>query len=217
MRIGVLGTGMVGQALAGKLVQLGYEVKMGSREAGNEKAVAWVEAAGGGASQGSFADAAAFGEAVINATGGMVSLAALEMAGTENLARKVLVDVSNPLDFSKGMPPILGVCNDDSVGEQIQRAFPDTRVVKAFNTMNCNVMVDPSLLPGDHTLFVAGDDAGAKDHVRHMAQNFGWAPANIMDLGDITASRALEMYVMFWLRIANATGSWQTTVKVVSP
>lgn len=214
---------MVGQALAGKLVQLGYEVKMGSRQAGNEKAVAWAESAGAGASaggaasEGTFADAAAFGEAVINATAGMVSLAALEMAGAGNLSGKVIVDVSNALDFSKGMPPILGVCNDDSVGEQIQRTFPDARVVKAFNTINCNLMVDPSLIPGDHTLFVAGDDPGAKDHVSHMAQAFGWSPANIMDLGDITASRALEMYVIFWLRIANATGSWQTNVKVVAP
>ena len=146
MRFGVLGTGMVGQAIAGKLVAVGHEVKMGSREAGNEKAVAWASEAGEGASEGSFADAAGFGEVVVNATAGAHSLEALEAAGAENLAGKVLIDVANALDFSQGMPPTLTVCNDDSLGEQIQRAFPDARVVKALNTINASVMVAPGSL-----------------------------------------------------------------------
>src|SRR3954470_2205060 len=136
MKLGVFGTGMVGSTIATKLAQLGHEVKMGSRAAGNAKAVEWAKAAGGKASQGTFADAAAFGEVLFNCTSGGASLAALQAAGATNLAGKVLVDVSNPLDFSKGMPPTLSVCNTDSLGEQIQRAFPDAKVVKALNTVN---------------------------------------------------------------------------------
>ena len=135
MHIGVLGTGTVGRTLAQALVDRGHEVRMGARAAGNETAVAWAEQAGPLASEGSFADAAAFGELVFNATAGAGSLEALGSAGAEQLAGKVLIDVSNPLDFSKGMPPRLFVGNDDSLGEQIQRAFPDARVVKALNTV----------------------------------------------------------------------------------
>src|SRR6266508_4040551 len=158
MRFGLLGTGMAGQTIGGKLVELGHEVKMGSREAGNEKAVAWAAGAGESASEGSFADAAEFGEVVVNATSGTASLEALEAAGAGNLAGKVLIDIANPLDFSRGRPPTLAVCNDDSLGEQIQRAFPDARVVKALNTMNADVMVEPGLVPGGHTVFVCGND-----------------------------------------------------------
>ena len=161
MKIGILGTGMVGNALGGKLASLGHEVKMGSREAGNEKAREWAERAGPKASEGSFADAAAFGVLVFNCTAGEHSLAALEQAGTANLAGKVLVDVANVLDFSGGRPPAVGVGTKDSLGEQIQRAFPDAKVVKALNTMNCDVMVDPTKVPGDHDVFICGEDEDA--------------------------------------------------------
>src|SRR5947209_20322100 len=173
MRYGVLGTGMVGQTLAGKLLSLGHEVTMGSRQPGNEKAVAWAAEAGDNAHDGTFADAARFGEVVINATAGAASLDALEAAKAENLDGKVLIDVSNPLDFSQGMPPTLTVCNTDSVGEQIQRAYPDAKVVKAFNTVNFEVMVNPSIIPGSHTLFMGGDDDDAKITVRNLAVSFG--------------------------------------------
>jgi predicted dinucleotide-binding enzyme len=146
-RFGVLGTGTVGQTLASKLASLGHEVMMGSRQAGNEKAVAWAKEAGRLASEGTFADAAGFGEDVVNATAGSASLAALAAAGAETLAGKVLVDVANPLDFSAGMPPTLTVCNTDSLAEQIQRAFPETSVVKALNTVNAGVMVEPESCP----------------------------------------------------------------------
>jgi hypothetical protein len=214
-RFGVLGTGVVGRTLAGKLVSLGHEVMMGSRERGNEKAVAWAEEAGAHASEGSFADAAGFGEVVVNATAGSASLDALASAGPENLAGKVLIDVANGLDFSAGMPPTLTVCNTDSLAEQIQRAFPEASVVKALNTVNAGVMVDPEVVPGTH-IFVSGNDEDAKARVEELLQSFGWPRENIMDLGDLTAARGMEMYLPLWLRLFGATGTAQLNVKVVT-
>ena len=183
MRFGVLGTGVVGQTLGGKLVSLGHEVRMGARQAGNEVAVAWAEANGDPASAGSFAAAAGYGETVINATAGAASLEALGAAGASNLAGKVLIDVANPLDFSAGLPPALTVGNTDSLGEQIQRAFPDARVVKALNTMAADLMVEPGLVPGSHTVFIAGEDADAKSEVAELLQAFGWPAEDVLDLG----------------------------------
>jgi predicted dinucleotide-binding enzyme len=215
MRIGVLGTGMVGNALATKLVELGHEVKMGSRQAGNEKAVAWAEQAGERASEGSFADAAAFAELVVHCTAGVHSLAALGEAGVANLAGKVLIDVANPLDFSGGMPPTLAVSNTDSLGEQIQSTFPDVKVVKALNTMNANVMVDPASVPGDHAVFVCGDDAGAKRDVAELLGSFGWPRDRILDLGGIAAARGTEMYLPLWLSILGALGTGAFNIAVM--
>ena len=199
MKVGILGTGMVGATLGSKLIQIGHEVKMGSRSANNEKAIEWAKQNGANASFGTFADAAAFGEIIFNCTAGTVSLAALSSAGASNLKGKVLVDVANPLDFSKGMPATLSVCNSDSLGEQIQRAFPNARVVKALNTMNCRVMVNPSLVSGEHDVFVCGNDSQAKAKVVEILKSFGWQ--SIIDLGDITASRGTEMVLPIWLRL----------------
>ncbi|HVE82090.1 MAG TPA: NAD(P)-binding domain-containing protein, partial [Myxococcales bacterium] len=169
MKIAVFGTGMVGETIASKLVQLGHDVVMGSRTANNEKAAAWVKKAGKGASQGTFADAAKHGEIAFNCTAGVGSLEALKAAGADNLKGKVLLDLANPLDFSKGMPPRILVNSDDSLGEQIQRAFPDTQVVKTLNTVNCLLMVDASRVAnGDHTMFMAGNDAHAKARVAEI-------------------------------------------------
>ena len=217
MRFGVLGTGVVGQAIAGKLVSLGHEVKMGSREAGNERALAWASAAGPSASEGSFSDAAGVGEVVVNATAGAASLDALASAGTERLAGKVLVDVANPLDFSAGMPPTLTVCNTDSLAERIQRAFPEARVVKALNTVNADVMVDPGVVPGSHTVFVCGNDPEAKRQVEDLLRSFGWPAEEIMDLGDLAGARGTEMYLPLWLRLWRATGTGHLNVRVVTP
>jgi predicted dinucleotide-binding enzyme len=214
MRIAVLGTGGVGHALAAKLVELGHEVRMGSRAAGNEKAVAWAAEAGEGASEGSFADAAVFGELVVNATAGARSMEALAAAGADNLAGKVLLDVANPLDFSGGMPPTLTVCNDDSLGERIQRDFPDARVVKSLNTVNSSVMVEPATVGG--SIFVCGDDADAKATVAGLLESFGWPREDILDLGDITAARGTEMYLPLWLRLYSAAGTGAVNVKVVT-
>jgi len=214
MRIAVLGTGMVGQVIASKLISLGHQVTMGAREAGNEKAVAWAGTHGAGAREGSFADAVAGAEMVINATSGAHSLEALEQA-REGLAGKVLVDVANPLDFSGGFPPTFTVANTDSLGEQIQRGFPDARVVKALNTVNCDVMVEPSLVPGRHDTFVCGDDEAAKAEVTALLESFGWPADAVIDLGDISAARALEMYVALWLRLFTRFGTPAVSIAVV--
>jgi len=214
MKFGVLGSGMVGSAIAGKLVSRGHEVKMGSRTANNEKAAAWVSSAGKGASQGTFADAAAFGEIVFNCTSGAGSLDALKSAGAQNLLGKVLVDVANPLDFSKGMPPTLFVSNEDSLAERIQAALPDTNVVKALNTINANVMVNPGRVPGETDIFVCGNDAGAKAQViRILKQDFGWT--TVIDLGDLTAARGTESYLHLWLRLMGSLKTADFNVKVV--
>ncbi len=202
MKIAVLGTGRVGHALASKLVAVGHEVMMGSREAGNPKGTEWAAQAGPAASSGSFAQAAAMAEIVVNATPGTVSLAALSEAGAANLAGKVLVDVSNPLDFSHGFPPSLSVCNTDSIAETIQRSFPEARVVKTLNTLSAPVMVDPlRLADGAHDVFVAGNDDEAKAAVVALLQQFGWLPEHIRDLGGLDVARGMEMWLPLWLRI----------------
>ena len=207
MRVGVLGTGMVGRSIGSKLAALGHEVRMGSRSAGNEGAVAWADAVGDAASEGSFADAAGFAELVFNCTAGTGSLDALAAAGEENLHRKVLVDVANPLDFSGGMPPTLSICNDDSLGERIQATFPEARVVKALNTVNSAVMVEPARVGGDHVVFVCGEDAGAKGEVEELLGSFGWPAERIVDLGGIAAARGTEMYLPLWLTLYGKLGS----------
>jgi 8-hydroxy-5-deazaflavin:NADPH oxidoreductase len=214
MKIGVLGSGMVGAAIATKLVKLGHDVKMGSRTPDNEKAAQWVKSAGGKASQGTFADAAAFGEIVWNCSNGAAALAVVKAAGEDNLRGKVLIDVSNPLDFSKGMPPSLFTGNTDSLGEQIQRALPDTKVVKALNTVNCEIMVDPSRVKGDHDVFVSGNDAPAKGKVSEILKGwFGWK--SVVDLGDITTARGTESYVAFWVRLWGALGTADFNIKIM--
>jgi predicted dinucleotide-binding enzyme len=206
---------MVGRAIATKLVGLSHEVMMGSRTPDNEQAAEWVSSTGSSASQGTFEDAAAFGEIVFNCTAGVASVEALRSAGAQNLAGKTLVDVSNPLDFSQGMPPSLFVCGDDSLAEQIQRAFPDARVVKALNTVNCEVMVEPARVPGDHEIFVCGDDADAKQQVVELLRSFGWPPERILDLGDLSAARGTEAYLLLWLRLRGVTGTSDFNVRVI--
>jgi predicted dinucleotide-binding enzyme len=203
----------VGAAIAGKLAALGHDVKMGSRKAGNEKAVAWAKSAGAKASEGSFADAAAFGELVVHCTSGAAALDALRAAGTANLAGKVLVDIANPLDFSKGMPPSLSTGSTDSLGEQIQRAFPEAKVVKTLNTVNCNVMVDPGRLSEPGEVFVSGNDAAAKTQVGELLKSFGWK--SVTDLGDITSARATEHYLLLWLRLMGTLGTVDFNIKLV--
>jgi predicted dinucleotide-binding enzyme len=215
MKVGIIGTGVVGSAIGTRMAQIGYEVMMGSRTATNEKAATWVKNNGSKASQGTFADAAAFGEVVFNCTKGEISLEALKLAGEKNLKGKVLVDVANPLDFSKGMPPFLtpSLSNTNSLGEEIQKAFPDTHVVKALNTMNCNLMVDPKLVPGSHDVIICGNEITAKAKVANILQEFGWA--DVIDLGDITAARATEMLLPIWVRLMMKYQSPNFNFKIV--
>ncbi|GIF69832.1 NADP oxidoreductase [Asanoa ishikariensis] len=202
MRIGILGTGAVGQTFGTRLHNLDHDVTLGARETGNPRALEWAEAHA--ARCGTFAEAVADADLVINATAGQHAVNALEMAGGNSaLAGKVVLDVSNPLDFSTGELR-LSVCNTDSVGEQLQRSFPDARIVKSLNTVNGSVMVEPTLVPGQHTIFVAGNDADAKRAVTVLLGEFGWAAANVLDLGGIEASRGMEMYMPLWVSILRA-------------
>lgn len=216
MKIGILGTGDVGRTLGTRLVELGHEVRLGSRDAANEKARAWAKGAGARASSGTFGDAAAFGEVVFNCTLGLASLDALRAAGEANLSGKVLVDVANPLDASRGMPPVLAISNTDSLGETIQRAFPKARVVKALNTMWCGVMVNPRMLPDSHHTYLSGDDAEAKRTVKGLLRSFGWNEEEIVDLGDLSTARGTESLLPLWLRLYGATRSAAFNLKIVS-
>jgi predicted dinucleotide-binding enzyme len=213
MNIGVLGTGLVGQTIGSKLVQLGHDVMMGSRDADNPRAIAWTKEEGHNAYFGTFADAANFGEIIFNCTLGTASLEALERAGAENLKGKILIDTSNPIDYSTDFWT-LTVSNTDSLGEQIQRAFPEAKVVKTLNTMNCNVMVDPAKLLERSDVFVSGNSAEAKAEVIKILHDFGWR--SIIDLGDITTSRGVEMYVILWRCLRKAISSHRFNIRVVS-
>lgn len=212
MKIAVLGTGMVGQALAGRLSELGHDVTVGTRDPEATRARSEP-----GALQdvqlATFADAAAGADLVVNASSGAATLEVLALAGAENLARKVLLDVSNPLDFSAGFPPTLLVKDTDSLGAQVQRAFPDVRVVKALNTMNASLMVDPQSLGTSSSVFVSGDDAAAKVAVVELLASFGHD--DVIDLGGIETARGVEMWLPLWLRLMGALGTPHVNVKVV--
>lgn len=215
MRIAVLGTSAVGRAVAGRTAELGHDTVMGTRDpaatSAREEFATW-HASHNAVALATFADAAAGADLIVNATGGDASLSALGAAG--DLAGKVVMDISNPLDHSTGFPPNLFVKDTDSLGERIQRAFPDAYVVKTLNTMNNAVMVRPrELADGDHTVFVAGDSEAAKATVTGLLKEFGHQ--DVLDLGDITAARGLEMYVILWVRMAMALGSSTLNIKVV--
>lgn len=224
MKIGVFGTGMVGRTIAAKLLELGHGVFIGTRDPAATMARADKDRMGTppfkvwkdehpSVELGTIAQAAAHGELLVNGMSGVGSLETLRLAG-DALAGKVLLDISNPLDFSKGAPPSLSVCNTDSLAEQIQKAFPTLKVVKSLNTVNANLMVGPkSLADGAHTMFVCGNDAGAKASVTSLLQSFGWQ--DIVDLGDITGARAMEMYLPLWLRAWGAVKTPMFSIKLV--
>src|SRR5258708_2790835 len=212
MKIGILGTGMVGEALGTKFIKLGHAVKMGSRTANNESAAKWVAATGSNASQGTFSDAAAFGEMVFICLKGDVFLEVVKTIKAPALAGKVLVDVSNPLDFSHGMPPSLSICNTNSLGEEVQKAAPQAKVVKTLNIVNCEVMVDPAK-GGNPTMLVCGNDPVAKSKVVTLLISMGWH--DILDLGDITKARGTEMLLPIWLNLLGLFGSPHFGFKVV--
>ncbi|HRE48022.1 MAG TPA: NAD(P)-binding domain-containing protein [Aggregatilineales bacterium] len=225
MKIAVLGTGMVGRAISAKLTECGHEVMLGTREVsktlahnepdgmGNPPFHVWYEQH----SQiklGTFAEAGAFGELLFNCTAGGVSLEVLKAVGESNLNGKILIDIANTLDFSRGMPPTLSVANTDSLAEQIQRAYPQLKVVKSLNTMNAYLMVNPALLPAEHDVFVSGNDAEAKAQVAaFLKDNFGWK--SVIDLGDIQTARGAEMMLPIWLSLFGALQTPMFNFKVV--
>lgn len=230
MKITVLGTGLVGRTLAEKLDTLGHTVVIGTRDP--ESTLARTETGMTGEVEVPpysvwqadhpaigllpFAEAGAHGEVVFNATGGAVCLDALAAVGAANLAGKVLLDLALPLDFSTGFPPTLTVANTDSLGEEIQRAYPDAKVVKSLTSVFCQVMVDPSRVPGEHCIFLAGDDAEAKQTVQALLASFGWPEASVIDLGDITGARAVEMYSRMYFTLVQRLGTFELNIHVVT-
>jgi 8-hydroxy-5-deazaflavin:NADPH oxidoreductase len=222
MKVAIIGSGIVGQTLGKKFVELGHDVILGTRDPNKlDEAKGWagslsdwLTAVGNKATVATFAAAAAQGEIIINATHGMASLAALQTAGAENLQGKILIDVANELDFSQGMPPKSLAADATSLGEKIQAAFPNTKVVKTLNTMNCAVMVNPKqIADGNHTVFVSGNDADAKAKVTELLQSFGWT--DIFDLGDITSARGTEMMIPLWLLAFGKLGNVPYNFKIV--
>jgi len=216
MKIAVLGTGMVGETISSKLIELGHEVMMGSRTVGNEKAKAFLAKQPGKVKIGTFSDAADFGDIVFNCTSGGASVEALKLAGESNLYGKILIDLANPLDFSNGFPITLSIVNTSSLGEEIQNTFPGTKVVKTLNTIWCGLMVNPGMINGgDHNIFVCGNDVPAKEKVKEILISFGWQDNNILDLGDISKARGTEMYLPLWLSIYGKTTYGAFNVKIV--
>jgi predicted dinucleotide-binding enzyme len=224
MEIAVLGTGMVGQAIAGRLDGLGHSVVIGTRDPqatlartepdqmGNPPFSVWSDAHAG-VQVATFADAAVGAELIVNASSGAATLEVLSLAGAANLAGKVLIDIANPLDFSNGFPPTLFVKDSDSLGEQVQRAFPEAKVVKTLNTLNASLMVEPTSLGESSTIFVSGDDAAAKATVIELLESFGHA--DVIDLGGIETSRGTEMLLPIWLRLMGSLDTAQFNFKVV--
>jgi predicted dinucleotide-binding enzyme len=214
MKIGILGTGDVGMALGKAFAALGHEVKMGSRDAKNDKALAWTKETGPKASAGTFADAAAFGDIVVLATLGVANESVLTMAGRDRFRGKVLIDTTNPLDFSKGVPPTLAVSGNDSAGERVQKFLPDARVVKAFNTVGSPHMFRPDFPGGPPDMFICGNDAEAKKQVAGILQDFGWG---IVDVGGIESSRYLEAMCLVWVLFAfsSTPPTWNHAFKLL--
>jgi len=220
MNIGVLGTGTVGEAIATALTKKGHNVKMGSRTANNEKAIVWAEKFKSHTSQGDFNDAAAFGELIFICLNGAYVLDALHSIDKKNLDGKIVIDITNPLDFSKGMPPQIleGLGNSNSLGEEIQNALPKSFIVKTLNTVNYKLMVDArEVNKGDHHLFICGNDAEAKNKVKHfLVDNFHWKADHLVDLGGIEAARAVEAIVPFWVLVHRSLGTPLFNFKIVS-
>jgi predicted dinucleotide-binding enzyme len=229
MNIAVLGTGIVGQTLSVKIKDLGHNVLMGTRNVsqaqnrttrdgyGNPGVGEWIKS-NPGIKLATFADAIAFGQIIINATQGGKSVETLKAANPGDLDGKIIIDIANPLDFTRGMPPLLmpELCNTTSLGEEIQKAFPQGHVVKTLNTMWCGLMVNPAMIGGgDHHNFLCGNNPEAKSEVKKLLNQLGWKDENLIDLGDITSARGMEMILPVWLRVMSARQSGAFNFKIV--
>ena len=222
MKIGIIGSGVVAQTLGSKLIGQGHDLMLGTRDPNklDDKKMfgatlrEWKSQNEGRAKIATFKEAAEHGELLINATGGQVSLEALKLAAADKVGAKVLLDVANELDHSKGMPPAVLASQERCLAEKLQAAFPNLKVVKTLNTIGAPVMVDPKALgSGDHTVFVSGNDAEAKGTVTALLKSFGWT--DVLDLGDISSARGPEMYMAMWIRLWGATKTGQLNIKVV--
>jgi 8-hydroxy-5-deazaflavin:NADPH oxidoreductase len=210
MKIGIIGSGDVAKTLAGGFLEKGFEVKLGTRSP--EKLGDWLTETGGKASVGSFSDAAHFGEIVFVCSAGAAALSAIKLARAENLKGKTVIDVTNPLDFSEGVPPKFTATIGNSLGEQIQRALPESKVVKAFNTINRTTMIDPRFGDETATMFIAGNDEGAKLETIKLAKEFGW---EVEDLGGIEQAFFLEAFASLWVNYAFKNNSWTHAFKLL--
>ena len=212
-RVGVLGSGEVGRCLAAGFSGRGHEVMLGSREPGKPELVEWLSGDGAGARAGTFAEVAKYGELLVLALLGNAAEEVIADAGVENFNGKVVIDAMNPLDFSAGFPPKLAIAGDDSLGERIQRALPDAKVVKAFNTIGNPYFVDPGFSDGAPTMLIAGNDESAKRTVADVLADFGWS--DIVDIGGIEGSRELEAVCILWVKIGGVRGSWDHGFKLL--
>ncbi len=229
MKISILGTGNVGQTFASRFVELGHEVMLGTRNVEATLARTATDNYGGlpfaewhskneKVQLGTFAQSVAFGEIVVNALQGAITISTLTSVPSTSLDGKVILDISNPLDFSKGFPPSLleGLNNTNSLGEELQKVLPNTKVVKTLNTMYCGLMVNPRALGEDSTVFLSGNDADAKTTIKGVLASFGWKETEILDLGDITTARGTESILPIWLRIYGATQNGFFNLKVAT-
>jgi 8-hydroxy-5-deazaflavin:NADPH oxidoreductase len=215
MNVGVLGRGAVGRRLVGAFRDRGHNVMIGSRDPANAELQSWLAGDGAGVQAGTHAETADFGELLVLAVLGNAAEEAIAEAGPENFADKVVIDAMNPLDFSQeGAPPRLSITGYDSLGERVQRAIPDARVVKAFNIVGNPYMANPHLSEGQPTMLIAGDDDGAKATVSEVLESFGWPPA--VDVGKIDASRELESLCILWVRIGLQRGAWDHAFKLLA-
>jgi len=226
MKVAVFGTAVVGQTHAERLLSLGHDVMIGTRNVKDTLARSGPDNFGRPSfgewykgfpkiKLGTYSEAAAFAELIVNATNGAGTLPALELAGKNNLAGKVILDISNPLDFSTGSLSLF-VCNTDSLGEQIQKNYPEAKVVKTLNTMNAYVQVNPALLPEDHSVFIGGNDEEAKTKIKELLRSYGWKEKNMIDLGDITSSRGAEMILPIWVRLWSTQKNPMFNFKIVT-
>lgn len=211
MKIGIIGSGIVGQQLGNGFIKLGHQVKIGTRE--EAKLVEWKNSAGENAGTGSFQDAALFGEVIVIATNWAGTMNAIKLAGVENFSNKIVIDVTNPLDFSQGVPPKFAVALGSSGGEQIQNMLQGARVVKAFNTISAFIMVNAPREEGVPDLFIAGNDKEAKAFVNDVALQWGWG--SVIDIGDISQSFFLEAFAHLWIIYGFKNNNWTHAFKLL--
>ena len=205
-RVGVLGTGEVGRRLAAGFQSRGHDVMIGSRDPDKPELKEWLNGEGKGVKAGTFAQAAAHGELLVLAVLGDAAESVITEVGPDEFSGKVVIDTTNPLDFSGGFPPKLSICGEDSLGERVQRALPEARVVKAFNTIGNPYFVNPSFSQGAPTMLIAGNDEAAKAAGADVLADFGWS--DVVDIGGIEGSRELEAICIAWVKIGGARGAW---------